>query len=637
MTEKILLSIGCDKYEYLSPLFSAELDAAKILQELTTSQSLINGQNSTLLLSPSTNQLRAKLEFIQDHYSTIESLTIFFAGHGGVSNGSYYLCLKDTKQDRLATTGLALSHLFEFLNEIKAAHCNLIIDACQAGGIISDLGALLKPDIIGKAKSCGVSIFVSSASDQYASENSTGGYGTTAILKVLSGEIDTKSRAPFLDLLDIGRAASHHVSVSTSGAQNPSLWGMNLYGPMPLYTNPHSTEPQTSSFRAITGLPPTSAAGILISENSASLFKLIFLPETELNPEKIFETLSSHIDRIKGIPGAAAALVSGVWRSLEGKFRDHTNSFSLLQLTATCISLLLKPAKFDENASSLIEFFSEKLCDEATVILENLKDMLNADPRMLCRHGIPDLFYLSQRISRILGWSSAALYILEQYDLKKPKFENLFNEISENILENYAASAAGMSESEIPFWTVFLAACLKTGKRNLCEQITGSLYNSIIETKGSLAKTNLQADSVLTYLKARDLYDFQSLAELSARPSEALAFSLLAGEILKLQEIIDIDLEHLDHSSLNLFIPDDHSDFSLPCIRNGRNHVFQIGHALWKTEDLVERWNSSCKPQIQKDQSLSITAIRVGAVCSSLTFPNRVPWFILLEHLEKTK
>ncbi|WP_278387265.1 caspase family protein [Pseudomonas oryzihabitans] len=634
MAEKVLLCVGCDRYDHLSPLFSAELDAERILQEFTkNSLSLINHQNTALLLSPNTNELRAKLESIQDRHPNIDSLTVFFAGHGGISNGSYYLCLKDTRQDRLATTGIALSHFFEFLNEVKAAHCNLIIDACQAGGITSDIGTLLKPDIIGKAKSCGVSIFASSASDQYASEDSTGGYGTTAILKVLRGEIDTNSRAPFLDLLDIGRAASLHVAESTSGTQLPSIWGMNLYGPIPLYKNPYATELETSSFKKITGLSPTSTAGILISENSENLFSLAFLPEADLTSEKIFEVLSTHTNRIKEIPGAAAALISGVWSSLENKCRNHTNSFSFLQFTATCISLLLESAKHDHSSSTLIKALSENLCAEVEILIRNLIEALRAEPRTLCRHGIPDLFYLPQRISRILGWSSAALYISEQYKLENSNLNKLFTEISRQILDEYAASSAGMSECETPFWTVFLASSLKIGNKEFCEQIIGSLYTALVENHGALARTNLKSKSILSYLKARDTRDTQTLAELSGRPSEALAFTLLSGKILGLEDIIDIHLERLDHSNLNIFIPEEYSEFSSPCIQKGRNHVFQIGHGLWRTDNLIERWHSSCAPQIQKDKSLDIAAIRVGAVCCSLVFPNRVPWFILKEYL----
>ncbi|MNJ62852.1 hypothetical protein D3C77_587070 [compost metagenome] len=89
--------------------------------------------------------------------------------------------------------------------------------------MVSNLGILLKPEVIGKAKTFGVSFFVSSAADQYAGETSRGGYGTLALLKVLDGEIDTGSRARMLDLLDIGRPAAQYVAEQTQGGQMPSV------------------------------------------------------------------------------------------------------------------------------------------------------------------------------------------------------------------------------------------------------------------------------------------------------------------------------------------------------------------------------------------------------------------------------
>ncbi|WP_240338863.1 caspase family protein [Pseudomonas viridiflava] len=176
MPSRMLLSIGCDVYQHLNSLNGAVLDAEAIHLELSEGEhNLIKAEDACLLRSPTTAQLVDALGAIQDRYSELESLTIFFAGHGGESNGSYYLCLADTREDRLSTTGYPLSRLFEFLNELKAAHCNIIIDACNAGGMVADLHSLLKPAVIGRSNTFGVSIFISSAADQYATENAQGG------------------------------------------------------------------------------------------------------------------------------------------------------------------------------------------------------------------------------------------------------------------------------------------------------------------------------------------------------------------------------------------------------------------------------------------------------------------------------
>lgn len=365
MSARVLLSIGCDDYQHMQKLGGAEVDASSIHKELTSGElSCIRPEDAYLLKSPTKDQLGGALLNLQDQYGEIESFTIFFAGHGGEANDSYFLCLSDSRADRLSTTGFALSHLFEYLNELKAAHCNVIIDACNAGGMVSNLNILLKPEMMGKAKTFGVSFFVSSASDQYASENNHGGFGTVAILKVLRGEIDTGSRAPYLDLVDIGRPAAEHVTDITAGKQMPSVWGVNLYGHMPLFGNPHASETPTSSLLAITGILPSSPAGRAISDHAAALYTLMFAPEHELSPEKLFPVLSRFVQRLDTIPGAAGIFIEGIWRSLEKSARRQANSFAHIELSATCISLLLASSQRDENSAICIAGLAHEVVDE---------------------------------------------------------------------------------------------------------------------------------------------------------------------------------------------------------------------------------------------------------------------------------
>ncbi|UVL37134.1 caspase family protein [Pseudomonas sp. B21-041] len=630
-SQRVLLSIGCNEYQSLGKLSGAESDATKIHLELTeTKLGCIEPEHSLLVLSPTLSDVRATLEQLQDRFKEIESLTIFFAGHGGVVNGTYYLCMCDTRNDRMSTTGLALSHVFEFINEIKAAHCNLIIDACEAGGMISDMGTLLKPEIVGKARSCGVSIFVSSASDQAASEDNSGGWGTTAILRVLSGEVDTGSRAPFLDLLDIGRAAAQYVATTSAGRQLPSVWGMNLYGPMPIYGNPHAVDKTPNSLLQITGISPTSTTGMVIGASSSELLGLMFAPASELTPEKLYGKMFQSTEHLEKIPGATATFIESVWRSLGTSVKKQENSFAHIELTATCIALLLRSVPDDKDSAICVRNLAEDIFVELHAVLEGIVDFLKENPKGLCRHGIPDLFYLPQRISRILGWIGAGLFIAKQYGLDVTVIRDLSAKFSRYIADHYAASAVGMSESETPFLAAFLLSSVEHGDTEICEQIISSFYNALIESDGALARADLSSNKVFGYLRARENNNLPSQREFSSHPSESLAFVLLMGEVLSLQDLIDFNLEHLDHSHLNIFIPNDHSQFSLPCIENGLNHVFQIGHGVWGVSDLVSRWRTSCAPQFASDTSLRFAEVKVGALCSSLIFPNRVPWFLFV-------
>lgn len=636
MSARVLLSIGCDDYQHMQKLGGAELDASSIYGELTSGDlSCIRPEDGQLLSSPTKDQLISALLNLQDQYQEIESLTIFFAGHGGEANGSYFLCLSDSRADRLSTTGFALSHLFEYLNELKAAHCNVIIDACNAGGMISNMNSLLRPEVIGKAKTFGVSFFVSSASDQFASEDSSGGYGTGAILKVLRGEIDTGSRGKYLDLVDIGRPAAQHVNVITSGEQMPSVWGVNLYGYMPIFGNPHASDTSASSLLAMTGISPSSPAGRAISEHSAALYTLMFAPETELSPEKLFPVLSEFVQRLEAIPGAAGIFVEGIWRSLEKNARRQTNSFALVELSATCISLLLASSQQDESSARCIWWLAHEIVDESCRLLREIALALQSEPMSLCRHGIPDLFYLRQRITRILGWGGAALHISRDIGLDTKALRQLLSEISRHLVEHYASACAGMSEAEAPFWAAFLTAIDDGEMNGMGELVVSTLYNALIENGGGLAKADLDTEDVYAYLIARAQQDQTSLQLLSSSPSETLALVMLSSVRHSLRDEVDVNLDKLDHAYLNIFIPRDYLDFSQPCISDGVNHVFQIGHKVWTVENFLDRWQTSCMPQIIQSGSLNSSTTRIGALCSALLFPNRVPWFLFAESTQE--
>ena len=632
MPARVLLSIGCDDYQYLKGLHGAVLDAEAMHQELAGSEySRINDSDAYLLTSPSTADLVETLAAIQDKYPELESLTIFFAGHGGESNGSYYLCMTETRSDRLSTTGYPLSRLFEFLNELKAAHCNIIIDACNAGGMVSDLHALLKPAVIGSAHTFGVSLFISSAADQYAKEDAQGGYGTTGILKVLRGEIDTGVRGAFLDLLDIGKAAASYVAEATGYAQMPSVWGVNLYGHMPLFNNPHAGGDSASSLLKLTGISPRSAAGRAISEGAGALYSLVHSAESELTPRMIFDTLPEFVDRLTDMPGAAAVFVDGIWRSLEKHARQGSNTFGALELSACCIALLLESSERDPNSAAYLDRFGHELLDECERLLPELAQNLTKHHFSLCNNGIPDLFFLPQRIARILGWAGAGIHLARELGRDEGMIRVSLGEICAVLSQHYAPSCAGMSETEAPFWATFLSAINEHDMEGFGELILSTLLNALIENGGALAKPHLDAKEIYSYLLARLEKDNEAMRPHTHSPSELLSVALLLAPRYGLQHTADTNLELLDHESLFIFIPEDYLEFSKPCVRNGINNVFQIGHKVWTVADLIQRWNEACVPQIHRSSSIQRPATRIGAICASLLFPDRVPWFLLTD------
>ena len=87
-----LLSIGCDKYESekISDLQGAENDANNIYNTLLEEKyTIYNVTQSKYLKSPTLSDFRETLEQMLYDNETPDIFTLFFAGHGGIVDGTY--------------------------------------------------------------------------------------------------------------------------------------------------------------------------------------------------------------------------------------------------------------------------------------------------------------------------------------------------------------------------------------------------------------------------------------------------------------------------------------------------------------------------------------------------------------------
>lgn len=176
---RLLISIGCNVYDHAPVLKGAEADAHRMFEALIRPDvGEYDPARSKLLLSPSMDELRQALRDVLFSNGAIDTFTFFFAGHGGVRAGSFYMWLRDSRPDAQSMTALSLSDVFRNLNEAAPAQSNIIIDACESGGLIADLGVLLKPDVRGDVGTPVVTLVATSAQNQYSGETQAGGLGT---------------------------------------------------------------------------------------------------------------------------------------------------------------------------------------------------------------------------------------------------------------------------------------------------------------------------------------------------------------------------------------------------------------------------------------------------------------------------
>lgn len=268
---RILLSVGCNRYSTLNTLCGAERDATSIYGTLVDSTKHYSSEHSALLLSPSKSDFDTALDKIVALSQPLDVFTLYFSGHGGVKDARFFFCFSDTNTNRLSTTAYPLLSLFPVLSELQPRQINVIIDACQSGGISYDMNAIIKPELLGPRESTSISFLAATASDESARDGGDGSPVTLRIVDILQGTRKLYSHLKHLDLVDVGRAVSQEL-VATGDQQRPCFWGLNLYGESQFAMNPHFEELAASDTPLHTGVSPLSSAGKVIGSYAESLW-----------------------------------------------------------------------------------------------------------------------------------------------------------------------------------------------------------------------------------------------------------------------------------------------------------------------------------------------------------------------------
>lgn len=645
-SRRVLLCIGCDAYQNLSSLNGAQEDAKNVYELLSSPD---HGDypvtSSRLLLSPTCSDVDQTLSELLPANEQIDTLTVFFAGHGGVARGSYYLCMSDTAPGKFATSAYSLSHLFEIINETGPAQCNIIIDACESGGLVSNLSTLLKPELLGMANTSGISIFATSAAKEYSLDTPDGGIGTLQLLRVLKGEVIVQDSRPYLDLVEVGRAAADLIAEEadkltesmlpgTYTTQTPVVWGLNLFGQSRFSKNPAYDTEQPVSLHALVAIPSRSVAGAAITEASQKIWSLFYDSADDLPPKKIFATLYPVAQKL-GNEEDVVKFLSGIAVPLAEKLLNAQDSFALVQLHGTFIALLLQWCGQTGLAESQINWFAEVLIEEIFKQLSNLNNELKDFDNALAFDGLADFYYLPIRISKIVGWAGAALLIVENLGLENEQLCQTVKELSLKILEVYEACIFIISDVQAPYTLAFFMAASKFGFGDVAESFLSLYISQLFSDKANVARASLAPELAYDFVKARAKGELTCTSSMVAHPSEVLAVLLLMARQYKIEDTVDPFLSELDHSSLVIFIPNNHLEFSQDLINQGTNHNFQIGHGVWTIEDLVARWESACLPQLASDMGLNNSSVVIGALCASLLFPDRTPWFLLRSPIGK--
>ncbi len=620
-----LVAIGCNYYqsEVLNDLTGAENDAAVVHQVLVNSEySIYEEENSYLLRSPVISDIKRALEEVLFEKECPDVFTLFFAGHGGVIDGTYYLCLNETRIDRMSFTGLSLTDIFRIISSSKVKHVNLIIDACNTAGLVNDLMSLIKPDLMGAKGSFGISILAAAASDEYAGEIAGQGLLTGSLINLISGKEKVSSDVEFLDLVNLGRVISTKF-IQEGREQTPSSWGMNLYGPSIFSKNPFHSQEDTISTHDFSFIPPASRVGMVLLNFKDDLWDLYDDLDSTEGVRDFLEVIRAAGESVNNIDDLITLLKGVGYRFIE-KIGPECD-FKQLELI-NALSTILIPYLSNEKARvALSEFMALFKLYGVRLLNDTLENLQEDKYYLINKEGegfdvLSNYYYLPIRISKLVGYFSQLLLVDECSIDKISTFLDL-------VRKNYGNHLMVISEEQAPYLHSFFGIYNDLGKGAQVKDYLVSYMRSYISCHGQVASINLEPENSLKFLIQRYT---QNKVDIEYRSnSDTLGASLLLqANLYGISDDVDSFLHVLDRHSFHLFIPTEIGQFGNKIIESGFNMVLRCGVDFW----VCREFNEIVKLHFDKYTEIDLFTLnaveKFSCVASSFVQPNRIPLMV---------
>jgi len=609
-----LLSIGCDIYDssMLQNLSGAENDASNMFNCLIESKhSIYKKDFSKCIKSPTLNEVRQVLETILYDSQCPDIFTLFFAGHGGVVDSTYYLLLKDSNLERLSLSAISLSEIFRIISSLDIKHVNLVIDACHTGGLVNDLMTIIKPEIVGKKGSIGISILAAAASDEYAVEENGEGVLTSNLIRFINGDKQISSEVEYLDLVTLGKSISN-IFNEKGIEQTPSAWGLNLYGPSLFAKNLFFNSDDSVGIHNFSYIPLMSTLGTTLESFKNELWEYYKDIDNISDYAKFLHLIQKILDEISD--DDKILFIRGVGYRFIEKI-DNDTSMKKLELINIFKSLLLPYLTNDgiikQEVIKLIELF--KYYGKKSLIAINEKLELDENFLIYKNEMLSNYYFLPIRISKLL--SIAAQVLLLDTSSEKDTLKLIIN-----IKKYYNNHFIVINDMQAPFLYIFFKIFSKLNLQEHVQDILEKYINNFLVIHGNIAKLGINSENTFKYILQKHSGE-EIETSLLAVPSQTGSVFMLISKDYEINTYINLNMHYLDRKNFLLFIPKKINEFSLHLIRDGNNLILQCGLYFWTVEDFLSIYNSEIKTSFDDVDEL----LNICCIASSYIQPNRIP------------
>lgn len=622
---RILVAIGCDEYDHVSSLNSAEADAKSVFYELTEGRAAAyDVKNSALLLSPTKHEIERFLSKILLDNSSADTFAFYFAGHGELRDETFYLCPRDVKFRAISVTGVNIAAILRVVCELRPRRAYIVLDACYGGAISLDLQTVLKAAILSRAPSIGISMLASSKLNEPSVENAEGGVFTTRFVSVLRGTQKIFDDAPYLGLRDIAGAMLSSASGELK-EQGPNFTELNLTGTDSFCRNPNysgAVSAQSTDFGTL------RFSGTFEPGLAAEIWRsFLDLPDFRFSDlSDVFgKMLRSQAESGRGV----SPLSLSISRSFSEGVADHVDTFAGVQVKLAMIRSLMPLRGVVADARAAIESLCTQVTSDAAEILVRLSRQLSTDKYTVLsdRGGLADLYFLPLRVSQLLGW--IGLVINSEIEAApSSKYLSELRELSQKLLLHYGNSLVAVGEDQAPHLLSFLCACRRAGWQNEGEEVVGRLYFDFNENFGRVLVNDPSANDVVDYLFVRKEGPIEFDGTFVQNPSEFLTVIMIGAALFELDDVIDQTLIQLDHSHFSVYVPASYNEFYLDRMSDGQTLIPKIGGEVCRVNDFRMIWSRDVRKLIG-GADLDNDEGRCAAYMMSLALPNRLPLFIV--------